>query len=46
MYMCVRVVSGHVYVCLGSEWSCMCVRVVSGHVFFCVRVVSGHVYVC
>ena len=25
MYMCVRVVSGHVHVCYGSEWSCTCV---------------------
>ena len=25
MYMCVTVVSGHVYVCKGSEWSCICV---------------------
>jgi hypothetical protein len=23
--MCVRVVSGLVYVCEGSEWSCICV---------------------
>ena len=22
MYMCVTVVSGHVHVCYGSEWSC------------------------
>ena len=31
MYMCVRVVSGHVCV-LGCEWSC---TVVSGHVHVC-----------
>ena len=37
MYMCVRVVSGHVHVCYGSEWSCE---------WSYVRVVSGHVHVC
>ena len=25
MHMFVRVVSGHVYVCYGIEWSCICV---------------------
>ena len=32
MYMCVRVVSGHVQ---GSVVMYMCVRVVSGHVYVC-----------
>ena len=46
MYMCVRVVSGHVYVCLGSEWSCIRVLGYLVVMYMCVSVVSGHVYVC
>jgi hypothetical protein len=44
--MCVRVVSGRVFVCYGSEWSCICVLGDLVVMYMCIRVVSGHVYVC